>query len=377
MRKFFISTIFKISNIFVLFILLCSIQTTKAQLKVISNGNVGLKLQPGMYNQYPERQVHMRGLLLIDSVKVSGGSGQEIGILFRKYNASTNPYCDWGIDLDGGGFEIFRGWPNSNWGNFKFFIKESNSYVGINTGSPSYRLDVNGNLRCYGFLNSSDERLKSNVVDIKNSLDVILQLKPKIYDLEIPINDQSASTKILPEGAKYVMPEPEILKNQAGFLAQEIEKVFPHLVSKDEQGYLSMNYIGLIPYLVDAIKEQNKQIEQLQEAITECCNLSYENTKKAIKEDIINSENHASLEQNNPNPFNQKTIIGYTIPKNCLNSSIHIYNMNGIEIKNYKITQQGKGSITVEASSLSVGMYLYTLICDGKEIATKKMILTN
>jgi len=42
---------------------------TKAQIKVTSNGNVGLKLAPGNFNQNPERQVHTRGLLLMDTVR--------------------------------------------------------------------------------------------------------------------------------------------------------------------------------------------------------------------------------------------------------------------------------------------------------------------
>jgi hypothetical protein len=83
------------------------------------------------------------------------------------------------------------------------------------------------------------------------------------------------------------------------------------------------------------------------------------------------------LEQNAPNPFHQQTTIGYTIADNCQNSSLHIYNLNGKEIRSYVITQKGKGNITIEAGNLQAGMYLYTLICDGKEIATKKMILTN
>ena len=240
---------------------------------------------------------------------------------------------------------------------------------------------MNGSLRCYGFTNSSDERLKTNIADIRNSLDVILQLNPKIYDLTVPANDQSISEKELPEGAKYAQPDPEILKNQTGFLAQEISETLPHLVSKDDQGYLSLNYIGLIPYLVDAIKEQNKEIEALREQIGECCSVHIGDDARArsgrFEEDNANSGSHASLEQNVPNPFHQQTTISYTIPENCRNSSLHIYNLNGAEIRSYAITQKGRGSTIVDAGSLKVGMYLYTLICDGREVATKKMILTN
>ncbi len=370
----------KFIGVLMLLTMLFSSTSVNAQLKVISNGNVGLKLAPGNFNQDPERQVHMRGLLLIDTVRYTNG-GQEIGILLRKYNATTNPYCDWGIDLDGNGFEIFRGWPNANNGNFKFFIKESNSFVGINTGNPSYRLDVNGTFRCYGFTNSSDERLKSNIKDITKSLDLILKLNPKTYDLTIPANDQSTSQKLLPNGERYTNAEPEILKDQAGFLAQEVKEIMPQLVSQDNAGYLSLNYIGLIPYLIDAIKEQDGKIQDLQTQLQTCCTNKLDGSEKSEierKKIVENTPNtFASLEQNNPNPFNQQTLISYTIPDNCTNSSLHIYNLNGVELKSYAINQKGKGNVIVDGNSLKAGMYLYTLICDGKEIATKKMILTS
>ena len=74
----------------VMFLTLFAVKNSFGQIKVISNGNVGLKLAPGNFNQNPERQVHMRGLLLMDTVKYTGG-GSEIGILFRKYNVVQIP----------------------------------------------------------------------------------------------------------------------------------------------------------------------------------------------------------------------------------------------------------------------------------------------
>jgi hypothetical protein len=51
--------------------------------------------------------------------------------------------------------------------------------------------------------------------------------------------------------------------------------------------------------------------------------------------------------------------------------------MNGSQIKSILLTQTGKGNVTVNASELKPGMYLYTLVADGKEVDTKRMILTN
>jgi hypothetical protein len=355
-----------------LFSLIFSLGGVSAQIKVVSNGNVGINVSD------PKEKLHLNDYLLLGPKL---GNTHSEGIKFtRSANYPTDP-AEWGIDTDGGGLNVWKPYASTNWGNYKLFIKD-NGNIGINTGSPSYKLDVNGTLHCVGFTNTSDERLKTNIKDIQNSLDIVLKLNPKIYDLNIPINDQSSSSKFLIDGVEYPVQEPEILKNQTGFLAQEISKTLPHLVSKDDQGYLSLNYIGLIPYLVDAIKEQNKQIEALQEQIQECCSVyssdDFGATNKKTSTDVgTKSGDYASLEQNAPNPFHQQTTIGYTIADNCQNSSLHIYNLNGKEIRSYVITQKGKGNITIEAGNLQAGMYLYTLICDGKEIATKKMILTN
>ena len=48
-----------------------------------------------------------------------------------------------------------------------------------------------------------------------------------------------------------------------GVLAQDIQEVFPELVSEDKEGMLSVNYQGLIPVLINALKEQQKEIEYL------------------------------------------------------------------------------------------------------------------
>jgi hypothetical protein len=52
-----------------------------------------------------------------------------------------------------------------------------------------------------------------------------------------------------------------------GMLAQDIEKVFPNLVTKDENGYLSLNYTEFIPLLIESLKEQNEKILKLEEEI--------------------------------------------------------------------------------------------------------------
>jgi Chaperone of endosialidase len=50
---------------------------------------------------------------------------------------------------------------------------------------------------------------------------------------------------------------------QTGLIAQEVQKIFPELVQTDEKGFLSVNYIGLIPHLIEAVKELKDENNQL------------------------------------------------------------------------------------------------------------------
>ena len=56
---------------------------------------------------------------------------------------------------------------------------------------------------------------------------------------------------------------------QSGVLAQEVRQVLPHLVKEDDNGLLSVNYSGLIPVLIEAIKEQQKRIDELEKRIAQ------------------------------------------------------------------------------------------------------------
>jgi hypothetical protein len=114
--------------------------------------------------------------------------------------------------------------------------------VGIGTTTPgTYALYINGT----GYLNttawaySSDRRLKENISQIQAGLPVIQQLKPVKFD--------------------YIKGE----KKQAGFIAQEVEKVLPDIITKDKDGMLAMKTESIIPYLVKAVQEQQKEIEEL------------------------------------------------------------------------------------------------------------------
>lgn len=97
------------------------------------------------------------------------------------------------------------------------------------------------------FTQNSDRRLKTNITSLEKSIDKIMKLNGVTFNWDKTVRPSAPTTL------------------QYGFIAQEIEKVIPELVSEDSDGYKTVNYIGVIPVLTQAMQEQQKEIEQLKD----------------------------------------------------------------------------------------------------------------
>ncbi|MBQ7689838.1 MAG: T9SS type A sorting domain-containing protein [Muribaculaceae bacterium] len=82
------------------------------------------------------------------------------------------------------------------------------------------------------------------------------------------------------------------------------------------------------------------------------------------------------LAQNDPNPFSSDTRISYFLPEGAQSAIICIYDLLGKQVEQLAVTGPGAGSVTLRGGNLQAGMYIYSLIANGKELASKKMILT-
>jgi hypothetical protein len=275
------------------------------------------------------------------------------------------------------------------------FIQSSNGYVGMNTTTPQYQLDVNGLIRANNVSVSSDIRFKNNVKNLNSSIDSLFLLQGVTYNLKWPLVSKTKISKIssiISSDTSVTMLD-TIGKNSSliaidsalynrrhiGFIAQEVQKIFPELVYQDKNGILSVDYISIIPLLVEALKQERKEINYLKQLVKnenlKLGNMSSDSTN--IDNNLVLSlENTARLSQNVPNPFNKLTIINYYLPKTISTAEIYIYDMNGAQIKAYQISSFGNGSIVINGYELKPGMYFYTLIADNQEVATKRMILT-
>lgn len=126
---------------------------------------------------------------------------------------------------------------------------------------------------------NSDERFKENISPLNYPLDKLKLLNGVCYNLKweivnsvkLPENVQTLSEKeqsdwVILAQAKQKLENSK--KQNIGFIAQQLQEVFPDLVDEDSDGYLHIDYIGLIPILVESIKEQQTKIAMLKSVLS-------------------------------------------------------------------------------------------------------------
>lgn len=335
----------------------------------------------------------------------NGDTKMNIGGRFEAHgstmNASQSGIGVWGIAIDaldrnaGVRGEAFNG--DYNYGVYGLADSGSNSYAIYGEAPHSYGSAwagyfVGDVLSTTGNYQTSDKKLKENIKDISNSTALLLinNLMPKTYNY----NTGNYPSMNLSQS------------NQYGLIAQDVETVLPELVkdvihpaTKDKRGniihqevsYKALNYTGLIPIIIGAVKEQQHTIDSLKDVIDQrlsalknrvntCCGSfnSYKTDPNAENTNYqtVNLSNLQTiiLDQNTPNPFAEQTTISYFLPDNIKTAAIIFYNAEGREINRAEIATRGKGAINVYAQDLSSGIYSYTLIADGKVTDTKRMV---
>jgi hypothetical protein len=102
----------------------------------------------------------------------------------------------------------------------------------------------------------------------------------------------------------------------------------------------------------------------------------YDGTKPAptALHTLLGEKNAGGMDQNMPNPFNDKTTITYNTPASFSTAQIVITSIEGKLIKAVNINTHGEGQLEMDTYDLGKGMYMYSLVIDGKTVETRKMI---
>lgn len=256
---------------------------------------------------------------------------------------------------------------------------------------PNLSTDVNfrKNITTSGVFIQSDERFKENIEPVSDVLSSLENLEAVSYTLKnenasrcrAALNDMQIVTEKDQRDKDFFdqfYAKQEQGDERYGFLAQNVKEVFPQLVHTDNSGYMYVDYIGLIPILVQSINELKAELaavkgEKQEEEATPSL---MQAPQQAAQSEIEASLGAAKLYQNAPNPWSSETVIRYKLPQNVATACIYIYDMQGLQLKSIPAEGRGESRVVLTARDLKAGMYLYALVADGQLIDSKQMILT-
>ncbi len=288
-------------------------------------------------------------------------------------------------------------------------------YFASSTASNQVRIG-NGDVTSIGgyanWTNISDGRVKKNIKQNVPGLAFINKLQPVTYNLNLDAADKIIQRpSIKDKDGKAIQPlADEIAARKAkeailytGFVAQDVEKAAKSLnydfsgvdAAKNDKDLYGLRYSDFVVPLVKAVQELSKMNDAKNASIdsmkTEIGNLKSEMAE--LKAMIVSSQStpvplnagvnsqqsavlsSASLQQNIPNPFTHTTSIAYTLPQKFSSAQIVITDKNGKTLKAVTISGSGKSNLSVDASTLASGAYEYSLMIDGRLVATKQMMI--
>jgi len=196
----------------------------------VSNSNSSTPL---IYGDFPDQFVKVNGVAQVNKITTNTGpilqlieAADQFGVLsFKNANKGTV----WNMKVQ------------------STDIYQTSQVVFEFGGINAFKVNGIGNAVLAGTLTqNSDKRLKKNIIPLKNPLQKIMNVSGYTYNWIDSERDHS---------------------EQIGFIAQDLEKEFPQLVKTDDKGMKSVAYANMVPILVEAIKEQQKQIDELKKMI--------------------------------------------------------------------------------------------------------------
>ncbi len=197
----------------------------KVDIRRTANSASGINIENAVRNTTSVTTV--KGLNISQTKPAGAGViTNRYGIYIAQTGTATN---DWGIYQTGGQRNYLSG------------------SLGINQTNPTVALSVSGDINYSGVItDTSDRRLKANIRPLEKSLDKLMML----------------------DGYAFEMKDDPKKQTEYGVMAQDVQKMFPELVHTiDKDGHLGVTYDGLIPPIIEALKELKAENDELRQEI--------------------------------------------------------------------------------------------------------------
>jgi hypothetical protein len=302
-----------------------------------------------------------------------------VGVLGEAYQAGSASFPSYGV------WGLAKG-ANSNYGVVGAIIDGYGAGVfGTDEYEPNYGITgyyagyfegstyVDGDLTATSVYTPSDMRLKENVTPLGDKKGGFNETLKNLLDLEVIEYDLKQPERVpLKSSVERGGHKNRALdgRRHYGVSAQELQKIYPDLVLEGQDGYLAVNYSELVPLLIRSLQELKQELDDVK-GVSDA-------VRKAPQAVSLNTAVHSGqtvLYQNTPNPFTAQTEIRFSLPETAKNANIYIFDMTGKMQKQVPVDASMQG-ITINGYELQAGIYLYSLVVNGQEIDTKRMILS-
>ncbi len=246
--------------------------------------------------------------------------------------------------------------------------------------------------------NISDGRVKENIKRNVPGLAFINKLNPVTYNVNPDaISSFVGGVRKDKDGKILAATSEETAAKKAkqqvvytGFVAQEVEKAAKEMgydfsgvdAPANDKGLYGLRYAEFVVPLVkavqelsaenDALKTKNDALEERLEKIEALLSNQQPGSQALVNAGYTGT---ASISQNMPNPVANSTTINYNLPVSSVSAKIVVMDKTGKTLQSITLSAKGRGSVQVDAASLSAGAYNYALYVDGKLIDTKQMLV--
>src|ERR1700739_55452 len=257
-------------------------------------------------------------------------------------------------------FDIFSNTTSNNvYSGINWVSNSTTKAWAVKNGSnDEFYVYGNGQAYSYGWNTISDSTLKENILNINNALAKVLRLQGVTYNLK-------PNGKELSGGMQNV--------RKMGLIAQAVQRGVPEVVTTNDNGIKTIAYSNMVGLLVEAIKQEDTKVNMLQHKLDSCMALSKQTG--SVNENY-GVGNEAKLYPCASCPVNHNATFQCYIPEHSKNASLLVFDMSGALKKTIAITGKDTQYVSVNGGELNAGMYYYSLLVDGTEVDTRKIIMT-
>ncbi|MEL6389303.1 MAG: tail fiber domain-containing protein [Bacteroidota bacterium] len=245
--------------------------------------------------------------------------------------------------------------------------------LGINTTTPTETLDVNGNAikpGGGGFLSYSDERLKRNISSYKLGLKEVMLIKPVRYKYNEKLNVDRSTSHVGVIAQEYIKINPDAVSQKVITTTKEsitmdtdgVESINDEIIESDE--YLVVDGSDIKYMLINAIQEQQREIEKLQDMV-------------AILGGKQSTEQQPLKFKMYPNPAESIVSIDYDFESNesAEDISMLVYSASGELILKHRLQDIKVIGYRINTTSILPGQYVVTVVAKGRILKTETLII--